>query len=109
MGKVRDFLVGLGLLSSAGATVSNAGVKLLNVRNQLGKLAKDGATGREPMISEAVGSVVRTAARNVIPAAKKAATAKKKKAKTGMTAAALERKRKYNRERMRRLRAKKKA
>jgi hypothetical protein len=40
MGKIRDFLVKLGLISSAGATISNAGIRLLNIRNQLMKAGK---------------------------------------------------------------------
>lgn len=102
MSKVRDFLVGLGILSSAGASISNTGVKLLNVRKQLLELEKKGATGREPLVSEAVGSVFKSAVKSTAAAASKKATRKK-----SASSAALERKRKYNRERMRRLRAKK--
>jgi len=100
MGAMRDFLRGVGILSSAGITVSNAGTRLLNLRNDLNRLASRGATGTEKPIAEeklvgygreAVAAVGRRPAR----AAAGAETA-------------IERKREYNRERMRRLRAKKK-
>jgi len=118
MGKVRDLLRGVGLISSAGITVSNSGTRLLNLRNELGKLVREGATGTERLISEEkLAAYARTVARAAAsPAVRKAAprqpsgkkTAKKKrKASGGMTAAQLEAKRRYNRERMRRLRAKK--
>lgn len=51
MGKVRDLLRGIGLLSSAGIEVSNAGTRLLNIRNELNRLANEGASGREKPLS----------------------------------------------------------
>ena len=40
MGKVRDFFKELGIFGSASTTVSNAGQKLLNLRNEFNKIEK---------------------------------------------------------------------
>ena len=47
MGSVCDFLRGIGILSSAGTTVSNAGIGLLNLRNQLNSIGKNAPVARE--------------------------------------------------------------
>jgi len=102
VGSVRDFLRGVGILSSAGITVSNAGTRLLNLRNDLNRLASGGATGTEKPITEErlVGY-----GREAVAAAGKRTTAR---AAAG-SETALERKRRLARESMRRLRAKRRA
>ncbi|VVC00588.1 Uncharacterised protein [uncultured archaeon] len=120
MGKVRDFLRGVGILSSAGITVSNAGTRLLDLRNEFGSIGS--GTGK-PVAAERLSyarpaaprgtarsraAPKRTAASRQTPPRSKAAPARKPASST-MSAAQLEHKREYNRERMRRIRAKKRA
>jgi len=128
MGAMRDFLRGVGILSSAGITVSNAGTRLLNLRNDLNRLASRGAManssrnwpalerGRSPSSNPKANEKPIAEERLVgyASAAAKAVASSPKAAKKGgrrkrderrMPSAALEKKRKYNRERMRRLRA----
>lgn len=38
MGEVRDFLYRIGVVSMAGSTISNAGIKLLNLKIRLEKI-----------------------------------------------------------------------
>jgi len=100
MGSVRDFLRGVGILSSAGITVSNAGTRLLNLRNDLNRLAIKGAPANEkPIVEE---RLVRYGREAVAAAGRRPARA------AAGSETALEHKREYNRERMRRLRAKRK-
>jgi hypothetical protein len=132
MGKARDLLRGIGLLSSAGITVSNAGTRLLNIRNELNRLDKEGSAGRGKAFPEAA---IRAATR-AVPIARAAAVyagegaekAPKKRAeqplaekrrkarlymqrkrakekREGVPSAELERRRRANRVRMRRYRA----
>ena len=102
MGSVRDFLRGVGILSSAGITVSNAGTRLLNLRNDLNRLAIKGAPANEkPIVEERLVGYGREA---VAAAGKRGAAP----AAAG-SESVLERKRRQARESMRRLRARKKA
>ena len=102
MGSVRDFLRGVGILSSAGITVSNAGTRLLNLRNDLNRLAVKGAPANEkPIVEERLVGYGREA---VAAAGKRAAAPAAAGSET-----ALERKRRLARESMRRLRARRKA
>ncbi len=101
MGEIRDFLRGVGIVSSAGITISNAGTRLLNLRNDLNRLASKGASANEKPITEErlVGygrGAVAAAGRHPARAA-------------AGSESALERKRRLARVSMRRLRAKRKA
>lgn len=40
MGAVRDFFKGIGIISSAGTTISSTGQKLLNLRNELDRIGR---------------------------------------------------------------------
>jgi len=101
MGSVRDFLRGVGILSSAGITVSNAGTRLLNLRNDLNRLAvKDAPANEKPIVEERLVGYGREA----VAVTGKRATAR---AASG-SESALERKRRLARESMRRLRARRK-
>jgi len=101
MGAVRDFLRGVGILSSAGITVSNAGTRLLNIRNDLNRLASKGASGTERPITE----------ERLVGYGREAVAAKRKRTQptTNNAETPLERKRRLARESMRRLRAMRKA
>ena len=107
MGKVRDILRSVGLLSSAGVTLSNTGTRLLDIRNELNRLSKEGASGREKPFYE--GRVDRHSCVAAGQAVQKAAARQHARKKAKMTTEQLEKKRRYNRERMRRLRARRKA
>ena len=100
MGSVRDFLRGVGILSSAGITVSNAGTRLLNLRNDLNRLAVKGAPANEKPIERLVGY-----GRETVAAAGRRAEARS----AAVSESALERKRRLARESMRKLRARRKA
>jgi len=123
MGSVRDFLRGVGILSSAGITVSNAGTRLLNLRNDLNRLAIKGAPANEkPMVNSDRNWPAlergRSPSSNLIVEERLVGYGREAVAAVGKRAparaavgseTALERKRRLARESMRRLRAKRKA
>ena len=123
MGEIRDFLRGIGILSSAGITVSNAGTRLLNLRNDLNTLASKGATGNEkPMANSSRNWPAlergRSPSSNLITEERLVGYGREVVAAAGKRAparaaagseTALEKKRRLARESMRKLRAKRKA